>query len=91
LDAPTVKHPTLLGTNTAFLKCLYLAKGDPDPTAQAALKKQMKFGFCNAIGELIWSMVTCRPDFSQAIVKCAQGSAFPSETHYLALKSVLSV
>lgn len=89
LDAPTVKHPTPLGTNEAFLKRLYLAQGDPDPNVQAALKKKMKFGFRNAMGELIWPMVTCRPDFSQAVVKCAQGSAFPSETHYLALKSVL--
>jgi hypothetical protein len=89
LDMPTTKHPTPLGTNESFLKRLYSAVGDRDPKAQEALKKRMKFGFRNAMGELIWPMVTCRPDFSQAVVKCAQGSAFPSETHYLALKSIL--
>jgi hypothetical protein len=89
LDVPSTQHPTPLGTNESFLKRLYSAVGDKDPKAQEALKKKMKFGFRNAMGELIWPMVTCRPDFSQAVVKCAQGSAFPSETHYLALKSVL--
>lgn len=33
-------------------------------------------------------MTTCRPDLSQAVVKCAQGTAAPSETHYLAVRSI---
>jgi hypothetical protein len=41
-----------------------------------------------AIGELIWPMTTCRPDLSQAVVKCAQSTAAPSETHYLVVRSI---
>lgn len=55
---------------------------------QAALSKRMGFGYRKAIGELIWPMTTCRPDLSQAVVKCSQASAAPTETHYNAVKSI---
>jgi hypothetical protein len=55
---------------------------------QANLAKQMGFKYRKAIGELIWSMTTCHPDLSQAVVKCAQGTAAPSETHYLVVRSI---
>jgi hypothetical protein len=41
-----------------------------------------------AIGKLSWPMTMCRPDLSQAVVKCAQGTAAPSETHYLVVRSI---
>jgi hypothetical protein len=41
-----------------------------------------------AIGELIWHMMTCRPDLSQAVMKCASASAAPMETHNTAVKSI---
>jgi hypothetical protein len=40
------------------------------------------------LGELIWPMTTCRPDLSQAVMKCASASAAPTETHYNAVKSI---
>jgi len=88
LDIPTTPMPTPLGANEPFLRRLYEAKGDPDPTIQAKLAKQMGFKYRKAIGELIWPMTTCRPDLSQAVVKCAQGTAAPSETHYLAVRTI---
>jgi hypothetical protein len=80
--------PIPLGTNEQFHKDLYKAKGNPDPKIQALLQKQMGFGYRKAIGELIWPMTTCRPDISQAVLKCASASAAPTEIHYNAVKSI---
>ena len=61
---------------------------NPDAKAQAALAKQMGFGYRKAIGELIWLLTTCRPDLSQAVIKCSQASAAPTNIHYNAVKSI---
>ena len=88
MDIPSKPFPVPLGTNENFHKELYLAKGNPDAKEQAKLAKQMGFGYRKAIGELIWPMTTCRPDLSQAVMKCASASAAPTETHYNAVKSI---
>jgi len=88
LDVPSKPYPVPLGTNEKFHTELYKAIGDPDVKVQAALSKRMGFGYRKAIGELIWPMTTCRPDLAQAVVKCSQASAAPTETHYNAIKSI---
>jgi hypothetical protein len=88
LEIPTTPMPVPLGTNEKFHRDLYKAKGNPDAKAQAALAKQMGFGYRKAIGELIWPMPTCHPDLTQGVVKCAQASAAPTEIHYNAVKSI---
>ena len=88
LEIPSSPLPTPLGTNEPFLRKLYESKGDPDPKHQTQLAERMGFKYRKAIGELIWPMTTCRPDLSQAVVKCAQDTAAPSETHYLAVRSI---
>jgi hypothetical protein len=88
LDIPSKLLPVPLGTNEKFHTELYQAKGNPDAKVQAALAKQMGFGYRKAIGELIWPMTTCRPDLAQAVVKCSQASAAPTETHYNAIKAI---
>ncbi|KAL7479523.1 hypothetical protein ACHAW6_005251 [Cyclotella cf. meneghiniana] len=67
LKIPTTAMPTPLGSSESFVKRLYEAVGDPDPKVQAALEKEMGIKYCKAIGELIWPMVTCGPDLSQAV------------------------
>ena len=88
LDIPSKPLPIPLGTNEKFHNELYKATGNPDTKVQAALSKRMGFGYRKAIGELIWPMTTCHPDLSQAVVKCSQASAAPTETHYNAIKSI---
>jgi hypothetical protein len=88
LDIPSTPFPVPLGTNEKFHAELYKAKGNPDAKVQAALSKQMGFGYRKAIGELIWPMTTCRPDIAQAVMKCASASAAPTETHFNAVKSI---
>jgi hypothetical protein len=42
----------------------------------------MGFSYRKAIGELIWAMVTCRPDLSFAVIKLSQFSNNPGRIHY---------
>ncbi len=78
-------RPLPIPTNEPFLKAFGKAEGDPDLRVQAKLKNDFKFGYRNGIGELIYAMVTCRPDISTAVVRCAQVSACPAEIHYHAV------
>jgi hypothetical protein len=88
LDVPTTPFPTPFGSSESFIKRLYSTEGNPDPTVQAALEKQMGIKYRKCIGELIWPMSTCRPDLCQPVIKVAQHSAAPAEVHYAAVKSI---
>ena len=87
-DAPMGK-PTPLPGWESFIKTFLLAIGDPDHAHQDKLAKDMGFGYRSGIGELIYAMVTCRPDISYAVVGCTQSSVCPAEIHYHAVKHIL--
>jgi len=55
---------------------------------QAELEKQMGFKYRPCIGELIFCMVTCRPDIAYAVIKLSQYSIQPGKAHYQAVKAV---
>ena len=75
-------RPTPLPTNKDFVTEFTTTKGDPDPKIQEKLAKSMGVGYRNLCGELIYAMVTCRPDISYATVKLSQSSAAPADIHY---------
>jgi hypothetical protein len=50
------------------------------------LEKELGFGYRQAVGEIIYAMVTCRPDISFAIIKLSQYSVNPGAIHFKALK-----
>jgi hypothetical protein len=52
------------------------------------IQHKMGFNYRQAIGELIYAMVTCRPDISYPLIKLSQYSANPAEQHYLAVKEI---
>jgi len=56
---------------------------------QADLERRMKFSYRSAVGELIYALVTCRPDISPAVVRCSQACVNPHEIHFHAVKHVL--
>jgi hypothetical protein len=89
LEVPSTPFPTPLGSSESFIKHLYFTEGDPTPSVQAALEKQMGIKYRKCIGELIWPMSTCRPDLlCQSVIKVAQHSAAPAKVHYAAVKSI---
>jgi hypothetical protein len=55
-------RPTPLPGRESFIKTFLTATGDPDEKAQAQLSKLMGFSYRSGIGELIYALVTCRPD-----------------------------
>ena len=52
------------------------------------LEKEMKFNYRQAIGELIYAMVTCRPDISSPLIKLSQDSNNPAREHYVAVRDI---
>ena len=82
-------RPTPLPTRTQFIRTFLSAVGDSDEKKQKALAEKMGFGYRNGIGELIYAMITCRPDLSYAVVRSAQYSACPHEQHYNGIKHLL--
>jgi hypothetical protein len=47
-----------------------LKDGTPDPKYQEKMKKMFGFGYHNQVGEVIYAMVTSRPDISTSTVRC---------------------
>ena len=52
------------------------------------LQRKMGFNYRQAVGELLYAMVTCRPGISFPVVKLSQYSNDPAEIHYKALRQV---
>jgi len=70
-------HPTPLPVAGKFMESFMAAKGNRDKDVQAALAKEYGFSYRSGVGELIYAMITCRPDLSFAITAAAQNSAAP--------------
>ena len=83
---PTI-GPTPLPTTSGFMKSFLAAEGVE--TGQKELESRMRLSYRSGVGELIYALVTCRPDISHAVVRCAQNCICPHELHYHAVKHVL--
>jgi hypothetical protein len=70
----------------------YQRKLETQPTPTDAEIKQLEnevgFGYRQAIGELIYAMVTCRPDISYSVIKLSQYSTRPTKIHFDAVKNI---
>ena len=59
-----------------------------DEKSRRALQLDMGLNYRQAIGELIFLMVTCRPDISYPLIKLSQYSQNSAEEHYKAVKHI---
>ena len=84
----SVKTTPLLSKPT-FIKTFLSSVGDPDETQQKELAARMGFGYRSGIGEIIYALITARPDVGCAIVRCAQYLVCQHETHYHAVRQLL--
>ena len=84
-----VNRPMPLPQTDSFIKSFLSATGDASESTQAKLSASMGIKYRNVLGELIFALVTCRPDLSYPMVKCAQATTAPHEIHYHALKHLL--
>ena len=58
------------------------------PKELRQIEKEMKFTYKQGIGELIYAMVTCRPDISFPLIKLSQYSTKPSRIHFEAVRDI---
>ena len=82
---PPATFPTPMHESNAYQRKLETAEFKDDVDL---LEKEFKFGYRSAIGELIYAMVTCRPDISYAVIKLSQYSTRPCRVHFEAIKQV---
>jgi len=56
--------------------------------ARRKLEQELGFTYRQGIGEIIYAMVTCRPDISFSVLKLSQYSAHPAKVHFDALQDI---
>ena len=84
----TDMHPVTLpmSADNEHIRLLDTATPPADEAACKALES--KFRYRCGIGELIWAMITCRPEISFPVTKLSQFAAHPAALHYDAVKRV---
>ena len=79
---------TPLPSDKTFIRNLESTKGPSDPLESKQLSQTMQFSYRQAIGELLFAAITCRPDILFAVIKLSQYSTRPAKIHYQAAKYV---
>ena len=80
--------PLPFTTNRDDIRALETTIGPTDTKEVADLEKDMGFSYRAAIGELIFAMVTCRPDITFPVVKLSQYSTHPAPCNFTAVKNI---
>ena len=76
-------------SKTAYSTALENAAAPTTDSEKRALSREMGFNYRQVIGELIYAMVTCRPDISFPLIKLSQYSSNPAHAHYIAAADIL--
>ena len=85
---PLTDHHLPEHRNTNFIRDLEQTTGPPSIDDQLKLSKSMNFKYCQAVGELLFAAVTCRPDILFSVIKLNQYSNNPAKIHYQAVKHI---
>lgn len=84
---PLVQHPVPMIADTSYQRKLETAEAiSPDDLPD--IEEKFGFRYRQAIRELIYALVTCRPDLSYSVIKLSQYSSRPSEIHFEALQHI---
>ena len=78
----TSNKPTPMSPDNDFIRKLDTSVGPTNDADKQQLQQEMQFKYRNATGELLFAMVTCRPDISNAIIKLTQFNNNPARCHY---------
>ena len=82
------QRPTPLHCDKDFISKLETEPGSKDPQDIKKLEEKFGFKYRTATGELIFAMVTCRPDIAFAVMKLSQFNNCPSDLHFTAIMEV---
>ena len=69
-------------TTSTFIREFDNTIGPTDPKEKSKLEEEMGLKYRQATGELLFAMVTCRPDISYAVLKLTQHNNQPAKIHY---------
>ena len=86
-EFPLAEFPTPMISENSYQRKLETT----EPMNQTELdlaEKEFGFGYRQGIGELIYALVTCRPDISYSVIKLAQYSTRPARIHFEAIKNI---
>ena len=78
-----------MNAEAKFSRQMEEAVAPTEQKEQIKLQRQMGIHYRQVIGELLYAMVTCRPDISFPVVKLSQYSITPAKEHYEAAKELL--
>ena len=81
----TANVPIPMSEDKSYILKLEHALPPASVNAQRELQVSMNFNYCQAIGELIYAMITCWPDISFPLIKLSQYSSNPEKIHYEAV------
>ena len=80
----TSNKPTPMTADNDMIKLLDTSVGPSNDADKQQLEKDMGFKYRAATGELLFAIVTCRPDISNAVIKLTQFNTNPAKCHYQA-------
>jgi hypothetical protein len=87
---PASIKPLPMQSNSKYHADLEAPLPPLDTDKQNTYQTQAGFSYRAAIGELIYALITARPDISYSTTKLAQYSANPHPIHYTAVKQVFA-
>lgn len=85
-DSNIATEPIPMKSEKAYLRELETSTGPTTEKEQKLLQQDMGFSYRQVIGELIYMMVTCRPDISFPLIKLSQYNNNPAQIHYEGVK-----
>ena len=85
---PIATHPVPMHDDKELMRKIETAPPPSTDEERRTLQIDMNFNYRQAVGELIFAMVTCRPDISFPLIKLSQYSANPARIHYEAIINI---
>ena len=82
------ENPVPMRDDNVYQTLLDTAQGPANPIEKEQLGDEMNFSYRQALGELLFAIVTCRPDISFQIIKLSTFANNPACEHCLALKQI---
>ena len=82
------QRPTPLQCDKDFIAKIETESGSKEPQDIQKLENEFGFKYRTATGELIFAMVTCRPDIAFAVMKLSQFNNCPASSHFIAIKDI---
>ena len=88
LKGPPPTNPLPLPSEQEFARQLEQAKPPSNQLEKDQLRETMGFNYRQVIGEFIWPMVKCRPEYAPHIIRLSQHNDNPAKEHYLAARQL---